>query len=100
MSAIYLRHARHGTKVACSDAEAVADEANGWERYQVAALLQPMAAASVPVAPVITILETPTDDRTELEYWREQYRLRKGESPHWLKKVESLKRDLGEFMEA
>lgn len=30
---IYLRHDKHGTKVAISESEAVADEENGWVRY-------------------------------------------------------------------
>ena len=30
---IYLRHPRHGSKVAIAEAEAVADEKNGWVRY-------------------------------------------------------------------
>jgi hypothetical protein len=30
---IYLRHPKHGTKVAIADAEADADERNGWVRY-------------------------------------------------------------------
>jgi hypothetical protein len=30
---IYLRHPKHGTKVAIAEAEAVADERNGWVRY-------------------------------------------------------------------
>ena len=30
---IYLKHSRHGTKVAISDMEATADEQNGWVRY-------------------------------------------------------------------
>ena len=30
---IYLRHPLHGTKVACSETEAVFDETNGWVRY-------------------------------------------------------------------
>ena len=30
---IYLRHPRHGTKVAIAEAEAEADECNGWVRY-------------------------------------------------------------------
>lgn len=30
---IYLRHPRHGTKVAISETEAVADIAHGWERF-------------------------------------------------------------------
>ena len=32
---IYLRHADHGTKVAVSDAEAEADEKNGWFRFDI-----------------------------------------------------------------
>lgn len=30
---IYLRHPKHGTKVAIAEAEANADERNGWVRY-------------------------------------------------------------------
>jgi hypothetical protein len=33
---IYLKHPKHGTKVAVSELEAVADEKNGWERYEIA----------------------------------------------------------------
>ena len=33
MSVIYLRHPEHGTKVACSDQEAIYDESNGWVVY-------------------------------------------------------------------
>ncbi len=33
---IYLKHERHGTKVATSEAEAVYDESHGWTRYDVA----------------------------------------------------------------
>jgi hypothetical protein len=33
MYAIYLKHPRHGTKVAISDMEACQDEENGWVRY-------------------------------------------------------------------
>ena len=38
---IYLRHSLHGTKVAIAEAEADADEKNGWERYDAGALLTP-----------------------------------------------------------
>jgi hypothetical protein len=31
---IYLRHPVHGTKVAIAEAEADADEKNGWERLR------------------------------------------------------------------
>ncbi len=33
MPIIYLRHPRHGEKVAISDLEAEYDEQNGWTRY-------------------------------------------------------------------
>lgn len=49
---IYLRHPKHGTKVATAEAEAVYDESNGWERYQLAALLQkPEFAPPAPPPP-------------------------------------------------
>ena len=38
---IYLRHPVHGTKVAIAEAEAKADEKEGWERYDAGALLTP-----------------------------------------------------------
>ena len=31
---IYLRHPVHGSKVAIADAEADADEKNGWKRFE------------------------------------------------------------------
>ena len=30
---IYMKHPKHGTKVAIMEAEAVADEKSGWVRY-------------------------------------------------------------------
>lgn len=36
MPIIYMKHPIHGTKVATMDAEAEHDEANGWERYELA----------------------------------------------------------------
>jgi hypothetical protein len=33
MPVIYMKHAVHGAKIANIEAEAVADEANGWVRY-------------------------------------------------------------------
>lgn len=41
MAIIYLRHHRHGAKVAIAEAEAAADEKNGWERYDIAAPAEP-----------------------------------------------------------
>ena len=44
---IYMRHPIHGNKVATLEAEATADEKNGWERYEVGALLRPVLPESV-----------------------------------------------------
>jgi|TARA_R110000822_G_scaffold10058_1_gene38373 hypothetical protein len=40
---IYLKHPKHGTKVAICDMEAVADEKNGWTRYTLATLSEEAA---------------------------------------------------------
>ena len=44
---IYMRHPIHGNKVATLEAEAEADEQNGWERYELGALLRPALPESV-----------------------------------------------------
>jgi len=49
---IYLKHAQHGTKVATMELEAVADEENGWARFD------PTVAAVVESAPEANALET------------------------------------------
>ena len=36
MALIYLRHERHGVKIATLEMEAEADEENGWERFDPA----------------------------------------------------------------
>lgn len=46
MPLIYLRHPRHGEKIATLELEAEYDEQNGWERYTVEA---PEATPEVPV---------------------------------------------------
>ncbi len=38
---IYLRHAVHGTKVACVEAEADYDEKSGWTRYNLEEVEEP-----------------------------------------------------------
>jgi hypothetical protein len=40
---IYLKHPKHGTKVAICDMEAAADEKNGWTRYTLATLSEEAA---------------------------------------------------------
>ena len=47
---IYLSHPVHGAKVATLELEAVADEKNGWVRYN--------PDTPVQVAPVVNTLET------------------------------------------
>lgn len=79
MAVIYLKHSKHGTKVACSEAEAKADEEKGWERYQLAALLIP--GFSTP--------ETHSREALAKEYFE-----RFGKKPHHKKSVETLKAEL------
>lgn len=38
---IYLRHPKHGTKVAVSEVEATDDKRNGWEEYKPTAKIEP-----------------------------------------------------------
>lgn len=40
MAVIYLKHEKHGTKVACEEAEAKYDESRGWVRYVIETPLQ------------------------------------------------------------
>ena len=47
---IYLKHPNHGTKVAIAEAEAVADEKNGWVRYNPDTPSAPEEAANTLVA--------------------------------------------------
>jgi hypothetical protein len=42
MAVIYLRHPVHGAKVACLEAEAVYDEKNGWVRFDVDEVDEPV----------------------------------------------------------
>lgn len=45
---IYLRHPKHGTKVAISDGEALEDEKNGWERYSLEKVEEKPEEVTVP----------------------------------------------------
>lgn len=55
MPVIYLKHPRHGTKVACGEAEAKYDEGNGWTRFEPAAAQEGVQVSVVPTSPEITI---------------------------------------------
>lgn len=48
---IYLRHDIHGAKVAISEWEAVADEENGWERFDPEALVPQNETPNAVAAP-------------------------------------------------
>lgn len=84
MSVIYMRHDIHGTKVACSEPEAVADEAKGWKRYEIAALLKPTVNA-------LAVQAKTVDELAEL---RKKYAAKFGAKPHHKKSAETLKREL------
>ena len=55
MPLIYLRHPRHGVKIATMDLEADYDEQNGWERYNPNEP-EPEVESELPPAPVINEL--------------------------------------------
>lgn len=82
---IYLKHPKHGTKVAVSDDEAKADEKVGWVRFQVGTLLTP---------------ETPALDADkisapqELDVVREMWAEKFGKKPHHKKSIDTLKSEL------
>ena len=46
MPVIYLKHPRHGLKVAVSELEAEHDETNGWSRYTLDTLFPQEPAAT------------------------------------------------------
>jgi len=83
---IYMKHELHGAKVACSEAEALADEKNGWTRYEVASLLRP--SSDTHIAPV----QPPASD--ELTELRGKYEAKFGAKPHHKKSVATLKAEL------
>jgi hypothetical protein len=61
MAAIYLRHAIHGEKVACGEAEAAYDEKSGWTRFTVP---DPRAAAPDPVVVSDPVVEPEAENIT------------------------------------
>lgn len=89
MAVIYLDHPKHGSKVACSEIEAVADEKNGWARRQVAALLQSSQA------PVNALIRT-EPDADELASLRLRYEAKFGTKPHHKKSAATLRAELAE----
>jgi len=67
MPTIYLKHPTHGTKVATMEQEAVYDEKNGWERYNldtpssVVEVAEPEAEAEAPKRARRSKTEQPAD---------------------------------------
>lgn len=47
MPVIYLKHPRHGSKIATMELEAVYDERSGWERYTPGHEIAPVEVASL-----------------------------------------------------
>lgn len=62
MTAIYLSHPIHGTKVACLDLEAAADEQNGWTRYNPDTPSEEEAAPRVKRKYTRSVQESQTDE--------------------------------------
>ena len=87
---IYLKHDIHGTKVACTEAEAAADCSNGWQRFDpcpavVAPVVEPEPAAEAEAKEV----ELSLNDLREL--YADQF----GTAPHHRKTAETLRKELG-----
>lgn len=81
---IYMRHERHGNKIAMCELEAQQDEENGWTRYDAGALMTPEEPA-----PVVEYVETIEDLR---ERWEQKF----GKKPHHKKTAETLRKELGD----
>lgn len=86
MAVIYMEHPKHGTKVACMEDEAKADEAHGWVRMSVAALLKP--------APAPTPAAVQPEPENGLIALREAYEARFGRKPHHKKTAATLRAEL------
>ena len=85
---IYMKHPIHGRKVAIAEEEAVADEKNGWLRYEVPALFLPPSTDK----PIETI--NPELEMSELDSLREQWRAKHGKAPHYKKGIDTLRAEL------
>lgn len=86
MAVIYMEHPKHGTKVACMEDEARADEAQGWVRKPVAALLRPAEAAN-------SLIRTDAAP-DELESLRMRWETKFGRKPHHKKTAATLRAEL------
>ena len=64
MAVIYLKHPRHGAKVAISELEAENDMANGWEQFDPTVAVSESIANALASAPADVV--EPTDVVNEL----------------------------------
>jgi hypothetical protein len=80
MAVIYMQHPKHGSKVACSEAEAKYDEEKGWKR-----------SATVTAAVASTASAVVVDEKTAVI---EQYKAKFGKAPHHKKKLETIRAEL------
>lgn len=88
MSVIYLKHPMHGTKVAVLEAEAVADEEKGWERFSLDAKVEITDPKELPPGAVVV-----TSERDSLVT---KYAEKFGKKPHHKKSVETLRAEIGD----
>lgn len=82
---IYLKHPKHGTKVAIAEEEAKADEKNGWERLKV--VVEPPKPAEA----------KPVNALAEEAQIRALYVEKFGKRPHHKKSIEALKGELAAY---
>ena len=68
MSVIYLRHPKHGAKVAISEAEAENDMQNGWEEFDPADLTsEPATTESIAEDASVSVAKPLADSVNELQ---------------------------------
>lgn len=106
---IYLKHPRHGTKVACTEEEAKADEGRGWSRYEVAkpGVVEPEAVldttpervetanALTGVGGSVVSTEVPTiSEADEIKALRAKYKEKHGKAAHPKMKIETLRKEV------
>ncbi len=90
---IYLSHPQHGMKVAISEAEALADEQNGWGRFDPNRSVVPVPVATSVEPTTETFIEPLDSERDELT---KQYVDKFGRKPHWKLSVENIRKELEE----
>lgn len=67
MAVIYMKHPRHGAKVAISENEAIFDEMNGWTRYDPTTPVKAVEADAAPAEVVNEMAETKRRGRPRIK---------------------------------